>query len=105
MAEPSSADDMLDVRGAAALTGRNPETIRRWVWSGRLAAHRQGRRLLVARADVEALTRRTTLSSWAERARALREARPTSEPRGSAADLVIEDRAVRAKLSDPDAGD
>jgi hypothetical protein len=41
--------DMIDVRCAAALVRRHPETVRRWVWSGRLAAQRQGNRLLMAR--------------------------------------------------------
>ena len=38
--------DFVDVRQAAALIGRHPETIRRWVWSGRIAARRRGNRLL-----------------------------------------------------------
>ncbi len=42
----TDAEDLLDVRRAAALAGRHPETVRRWVWSGRLAARRQGNRLL-----------------------------------------------------------
>ena len=95
------AKDTLDVRGAAALVGRHPETVRRWVWSGRLRAHRDGRRMLVARADLEALMAgdshdALTLAEWAERARATRAAAGVHDPGGSAADLVIEDRAARA---------
>jgi excisionase family DNA binding protein len=88
-------DDMLDVRHAAQLIGRHPETVRRWVWSGRLASRRQGNRLLVARADVEALAghldrRVASLAAWAERAAAAR------GDAGTAADLVIEDRNRRS---------
>jgi excisionase family DNA binding protein len=85
---------MLDIRSAAALVGRHPETLRRWVWSGRLAARREGRRLLVARDDVERLAGAGSrdLAGWAARARTLQ------SPAGgrSAAELVLEDRAARS---------
>jgi hypothetical protein len=100
---PAEAPDreMLDVRAAAALARRHPETIRRWVWSGRLTARREGNRLLVSRTDVEALAgseRRaaTSLSAWADRARVAREGGRARGRRRSAADLVIEDRARRS---------
>lgn len=93
--------DMLDVRTAAALVHRNPETVRRWVWSGRLAARRRGRRILVARADVEALAGERTrgivsLAEWAQRVQT--SAKHTGDRRRarSAADLVLEDRAQRS---------
>lgn len=103
------SEDLIDVRGAAALVGRHPETIRRWVWSGRLAARRQGRRLLMARADLEAVAAsegRTlaSLAAWADRARAAREAAGTKGPGASAAELVIEDRAQRSGQGDVSAG-
>jgi len=40
------------MKEAGALANRSPETIRRWVWSGRLHARREGNRLLVTRDDV-----------------------------------------------------
>jgi len=94
--------DMIDVRSAAALVRRHPETVRRWVWSGRLAARREGNRLLMARADVEALVvsegrALTSLSGWADRARAEREAAGARASGSSAAELVIEDRAHRSR--------
>lgn len=93
--------DMLDVRTAAALVHRNPETVRRWVWSGRLAAQRRGRRLLVARADVEALVGERTrsvvsLAEWAQRAQASPRHIGARHRARSAADLVLEDRAQRS---------
>src|SRR6266508_5018891 len=90
--------EMLDVLRAAALTGRHPETIRRWVWSGRLASRREGNRLLVARGDLEALAGTQArgavdLAAWADRARRTRAGAGAKRSRRSAADLVIEDRA------------
>lgn len=93
-----AANEMIDVRSAAALLRRHPETIRRWVWSGRLVAERHGNRLLIAREDVEAVavsegTAQLGLTAWADGARAVREAGGASG--SSAAELVLEDRARR----------
>lgn len=98
---PASPDlEMLDVRTAAALVRRNPETVRRWVWSGRLEAQRRGRRILVSRRDVEALAGervgdRVGVGEWAQRVQALR-ARGDAHLGASAADLVLEDRVARS---------
>jgi excisionase family DNA binding protein len=106
----TAAEDMLDVRRAAALVGRHPETVRRWVWSGRLAARKQGNRLLMARADVEALAKSegravtSSLAAWADRARAARAAAGANGSGRSAADLVIEDRGRRSRAVDAGAG-
>jgi hypothetical protein len=96
---PDTTDELLDVRRAAALVGRHPETVRRWVWSGRLSARREGNRLLVARGEVEALAGNgsrasTSLSEWARRAARGRETGESAG--GTAADLVLADRARRA---------
>jgi hypothetical protein len=90
--------DELDVKAAARLAGRTPETIRRWVWSGRLRAHKRGNRLVMARRDVEALARdgerhQLSLSEWAKLAEAALRSR--RGPYKSAADLVIEERRRR----------
>lgn len=101
--------DFVDVRRAAALAGRHPETVRRWVWSGRLQARRRGNRLFVASDDVEALAgdkARTVISlaTWAERARAAAQHEGESPRRRSAADLVIEDRMHRSRPTSSRAG-
>ena len=100
--------EMLEVRAAARLVGRNPETVRRWVWSGRLTARRRGNRLLVARRDVEALAGggegRVSLAAWADRAGKTREALRATRRGSSAADLVIADRARRGEAADARAG-
>ena len=100
-AKAANEEGLIDVRRAAVLVGRHPETIRRWVWSGRLHARRRGNRLLVARAEVEALARQdgnaASLSEWADRARAARASVPEPRVRRSNADLVIEDRRLRSR--------
>jgi excisionase family DNA binding protein len=93
----SSPSDDLDVRAAARLAGRTTETIRRWVWSGRLSARKRGSRLLVSRSDVEALAgpRKGSLSlrEWATLAEAAMRSRRRKG--ASAADLVTEERIRR----------
>ena len=94
---------MLDVREAARLARRTPETVRRWVWSGRLSARREGNRLLIPRRDVESLLQGgpseppLTLADWSDAVQTQRSAGVLGEParKGSAADLVLDDRAAR----------
>ncbi|CAN5615788.1 hypothetical protein BH24ACT24_BH24ACT24_06270 [soil metagenome] len=47
---------MLTVPEAAKRTGRNPETIRRWIRSGRLRSERVGTQHLVEERDLEHAT-------------------------------------------------
>jgi len=95
--------DMVDVREAAQLAGRTPETVRRWVWSGRLTARRHGNKLLIARTDLEALMSggsaapAQSLAAWAEgveRRRRSGTLGPTTRG-SSAAALVLHDRSDR----------
>lgn len=46
---------MLTVPEAARRTGRNPETIRRWIRSGRLRAQKAGTQHLIDEADLDAV--------------------------------------------------
>ena len=88
--------EMVDVREAAELSRRTPETIRRWVWGGRLHAVKNGNKLFVRRADVVAAEaegspdERLSLHDWVSLLP--REGRAAV----TAADLVLEDRAERA---------
>jgi excisionase family DNA binding protein len=45
---------MLTVPEAARLVGRDPETIRRWIRSGRLPAHKIGTQHVIDEGDLEA---------------------------------------------------
>src|ERR1700730_3379218 len=95
------AQDELDIRDAARLTGRSTETIRRWVWAGRVRARKSGKRLLVLRGDLGALagTDRKLLSlrEWRGLANAARRRAPLGR---SASDLVVGDRKERSRESD-----
>ena len=97
---PSPDNDMIDVRRAAVLVGKHPETVRRWIWSGRLAARRVGQRLLVARTDLEHFVENgrfdQTLGEWAARARLVRSGSASASDQ-TASDLVLEDRAQRQR--------
>ena len=60
---------MLTVPEAARRTGRNPETIRRWVRSGQLPSRRVGTQHLIDEADLnESVTGRSlTRPAWLRR--------------------------------------
>ena len=87
---------MVEIREAASLVGRTPETVRRWVWSGRLPAVKKGNRLLVSRAALRAATTgepaptvpALDLAGWRTEV-AERLDRKTGR---TASDLVLEDR-------------
>lgn len=93
------AHELIDVRRAAAVVGRHPETIRRWIWSGRLPAIRRGRRLLVAASEVRRLGRSVgplgSLAEWLELRRSSELLLASAGSGQGAADLVIEDRRRR----------
>ena len=96
----------LTVRQAAKQAGRSEETIRRWIWSGRLPAVKRGTsyridvvKLEQIMIDMEEGSARhaTPSASWQEWLDAVAEWKSglTITPRVSAADLVIEDRHAR----------
>jgi|GraSoiStandDraft_29_1057270.scaffolds.fasta_scaffold210032_3 excisionase family DNA binding protein len=96
-------ESTVDVNEAARMVGRSPETVRRWIWSGKLAAQKQGRRLMIPRhelaafvAELDGAEAGLTLAEWAAAARQALVASggPT---RGSAADLVLADRRRRSE--------
>lgn len=86
---------------AAAIVGRSAETVRRWVWSGRLRAHKRGNKLLISRADLERLLRwdggasRPTLAEWLEEVQ--QSGLKAAATATSAADLVVADRKARSE--------
>lgn len=58
---------MLTVPEAARRINRNPETIRRWIRSGRLRAQKVGTQHIIDEADLDALSERRMLpvpDSW-----------------------------------------
>ncbi len=95
--------EMVDVREAAELVGRSPETVRRWAWTHRLDAVKHGNKLLFRRQDLLALvgapvptTSSHSLADWADRVRAVS---GSGHPGSSSSDLVLADRAARGKAA------
>ncbi|MBA2531620.1 MAG: helix-turn-helix domain-containing protein [Nocardioidaceae bacterium] len=97
----------LTVRQVAERVGRTEETVRRWIWAGRLPATKRGNVLFVdeddlpatairprgshERASGESSQQSLTFMDWGRQVEAWRAT--TGPSTGSAADLVIEDRA------------
>ncbi len=74
--------DMLTVREVAKRVHRNPETIRRWIWDGKLQATKLGNQLFVQESELKRLAPLTAkeveeqlrlLDEIAELARAIQE--------------------------------
>jgi excisionase family DNA binding protein len=49
-------NDLMTVREVARACHRSEETVRRWIWSGKLQARKLGNQLFARRSDVEALS-------------------------------------------------
>jgi excisionase family DNA binding protein len=98
----------LTVPDAARRVGRSPETVRRWIWSGRLPSEKVGNQHLVDADALDLLAGATEPAqgslarvggewgSWLSRADRLREDLRTSRRRlPAAADLLAESRRGR----------
>ena len=100
----------LTVREAARRAGRSEETIRRWIWAGRLRARKIGNTYRISAADLAAATRGIalprgsaeqrsaplTLGRWLDEVRGWRAANDVNK-RPGAWRLVIEDRIERSE--------
>ncbi len=77
----TDGEKLISVREAAIECGRNMETVRRWIWSGKLPAEKLGNQLFIKRDDLRAfcekhtIARQQTISllEFLEKARVLRE--------------------------------
>lgn len=90
--------DLLTIREAAAQVGRTAETVRRWVWSGRLPARKRGNRLVVTDLDLKRAAiaiKQPNLAAWVA-ALSPGNSRDSAGRARSAADLVLEDRHLRS---------
>lgn len=72
-------EKMVTVREAARESGRTAETVRRWIWEGKLPAQKLGNQLFVRRADLARLI--SKMGGWdvASRTSVLDEARAIRE--------------------------
>ena len=52
-------DDFISVREAARQCGRNMETVRRWIWGGKLPAEKLGNQLFIKKKDLAVFCRET----------------------------------------------
>ncbi len=57
-------DDLISVREAARQCGRNMETVRRWIWSGKLPAEKLGNQLFIKRNDLDIFCRETATQKY-----------------------------------------
>jgi excisionase family DNA binding protein len=55
--DTGTEDKLISVREAAKECDRNPETIRRWIWSGKLPAEKLGNQLFIRRSILAAFCR------------------------------------------------
>lgn len=72
--------ELISVREAAQECGKNAETVRRWIWSGKLPAQKLGNQLFIKRSDFASYCRETAVkyraepeADFLEKAEALRE--------------------------------
>jgi excisionase family DNA binding protein len=97
----------ITVREAAQRAQRSEETIRRWIWSGRLPAHKRENSYRIDIADLDRLAvvydpaddghaagRSESLGAWLDDLDHWKQGL-SGAARASAADLVIEDRHAR----------
>jgi len=57
-------DELISVREAARECGRNAETIRRWIWSGKLPAEKLGNQLFIKRSTLATFCRETAIHEY-----------------------------------------
>jgi excisionase family DNA binding protein len=74
----SVTEQLISVKEAAKDSTRSMETVRRWIWSGKLPAHKLGNQLFIKRSDWEIFlkytnTQRDDRFRFIERATALRD--------------------------------
>lgn len=72
------AEELVTVREVSKESGRNMETVRRWIWAGKLPAQKLGNQLFIKRSDFEIFLKNTNKQKgdrfrFIERAVALQE--------------------------------
>ena len=97
------SDDLITVREAARIVGRTTETVRRWIWDGKLPAQKLGNQLFVHRPDLTMLTDGQRKGEVAEQ-RALLERIKANRERirrriGGTVDILDELAAIRERIA------
>ncbi len=57
-------EELISVREAARMCSRNMETIRRWIWGGKLPAQKLGNQLFIKRSDLAGFCRETATKRY-----------------------------------------
>lgn len=61
---PESNKKLINVREAAKECGRNMETVRRWIWAGKLPAEKLGNQLFIKKSDFASFCRETAVKGY-----------------------------------------
>lgn len=75
----AALENLITVREAARECGRTTETVRRWIWEGKLPAQKLGNQLFVRRTDLASLVPRGQGRDGAARLAVLEEIRAARE--------------------------
>ncbi len=95
-------DELISVKEAAKMCGRNMETVRRWIWSGKLPAEKLGNQLFIKRNDFASFCRLPARSVPAKAGEiAVREYKAETVTKlelGSRTDLIRRMRKLRERI-------
>jgi excisionase family DNA binding protein len=91
-------DTLISVKDAARECGKNPETVRRWIWSGKLPAEKMGNQLFVRRKALASFLRESSGAAGSAELQAAAAATPENSPAAERADTNSEtERAAVAR--------
>ncbi len=66
MYDAREPDENIDIKQASRFCRRNPETVRRWVWNGKLPAQKLGNQLFIRKEDLVQFCRESAIAYRAE---------------------------------------
>ena len=89
------SEDLLTVREVARLCGRTEETVRRWIWSGKLRARKLGNQMFISKNDLAAMQAPRAGETKATYGKGVREQFPLQNVRYTREEMLAAlDRAV-----------
>jgi excisionase family DNA binding protein len=65
----NNKDKLIGVKEAAQQCRRNPETVRRWIWSGKLPAEKLGNQYFIEKSALESFCRETRTVQYETKSR------------------------------------
>ncbi len=66
MYDARGPEETIDIKQASHYCRRNPETVRRWVWNGKLPAQKVGNQLFIRKEDLVQFCRESAIAYRAE---------------------------------------